>query len=228
MMLSYYNDTLKDPSLHEMVEDIHTSSVRLIEIVNDFLDTSRLEQGKIQFKLQAFAVDKIIEQVAYEMTAVLKQKKLSFHTQYTTKTLGGLPLVYADPDRTKQIIYNLVGNAAKFTDSGQITLSTQTEGKFLKISVHDTGRGISPEGQKLLFHKFQQAGDSLLTRDTTRGTGLGLYISKLLVQGMGGQINLEKSSRSGTTFFFTLPLATNQGVAAAPSSPSDATREAKK
>jgi CheY-like chemotaxis protein len=217
MILDYYKDKLKDPSLREMVEDVHTSSVRLIEIVNDFLDTSRLEQGKIQFKFQSFALDKVIEQVSYEMGAVLKQKDLKLTVDKASLNLGELPLIFADPDRTKQVIYNLVGNAAKFTEKGGITIRAHKEGPNMRVLVTDTGRGIPLEGQRLLFRKFQQAGSSLLTRDTTRGTGLGLYISKLLVEGMGGKIGLEDSEPGrGTTFFFTLPLAAKGKQAQAP------------
>ena len=207
MALSYHQEALKAPGLHEMVDDIHTSSVRLIEIVNDFLDMSRLEQGKIQFKPQQFAIDKIIEQVTYEMAAVLEQKGLYLKVDDAVKKLDSLPQVLADPDRTKQVLYNLVGNAAKFTAEGGISIAVQTEGKYLRVLVHDTGRGISMDSQKLLFRKFQQANASILTRDTTRGTGLGLYISKLMIEGMGGQIGLDESETDqGSTFFFTLPI----------------------
>jgi signal transduction histidine kinase/HAMP domain-containing protein len=206
MMLEFYAKAFKDPQLKDMVDDIHTSSVRLIEIVNDFLDTSRLEQGKIQFKLQSFPIGQIISQVQYEMSTVLKQKNLSLTTADDPKKMAVLPPVYADPDRTKQVLYNLVGNAAKFTEQGGITIAAEHNDNFLKIRITDTGRGISLEAQQLLFRKFQQAGSSLLTRDTSKGTGLGLYISRLLIKDMGGDIGLEKSAPGqGTTFFFTLP-----------------------
>ena len=96
----------------------------------------------------------------------------------------------------------------KFTSEGGITIEAIKQADVVKVLVHDTGRGISPQNQNLLFRKFQQAGDSLITRDTTKGTGLGLYISKLLVEGMGGKIALEKSEvGKGTTFSFTLPVS---------------------
>lgn len=215
MMLNYYPKAFADPELREMVNDVHTSSIRLIEIVNDFLDTSRLEQGKIQYKFQLFPLDRVIEQVTYEMGAVLKQKGLYLKIEGPARVLDSLPPIYADPDRTKQIIYNFVGNATKFTQKGGVTLIAHVEGDFLRVQIRDTGRGITPEAQELLFRKFQQASASLLTRDTERGTGLGLYISKLLVQGMGGRIGLEESTPGkGTTFFFTLPLTQKAAEAA--------------
>ncbi len=208
LLLQYYKDIFKDPALHAIVDDINTSGARLIEIVNDFLDTSRLEQGKLTFNLQEFSLDKVLEQVIYEMGTVLREKNLYCKVDDRIMRLDSLPTVFADPDRAKQILYNLIGNAAKFTDTGGISVGAQVEEDHLKVLVTDTGRGIPLKNQQLLFRKFQQAGDSLLTRDSTRGTGLGLYISKLLAEGMQGLIGLESSElNKGSTFFFTLPIA---------------------
>jgi len=212
MLLDMYPKVLRREGMQDMVEDIHESSLRLIDIVNDFLDTSRIEQGKISFAYEEVALDQVIETTIYEMRAVLQEKHLSL--SFNKKTLGELPKVWADKNRLKQIIYNLVGNAAKFTDQGGITINATADGDMVKISVSDTGRGISIDNQRLLFHKFQQAGGSLLTRDTTRGTGLGLYISKMLIENMGGHIALESSTENqGSTFSATIPIATGKKVA---------------
>jgi len=203
----FYKEQLKDEQLNEMVGDIYESSVRLIDIVNDFLDASRLEQGKMQFNLEEFSIEEIIEKVIYETGGLASEKKIQIRM---TNDLGTLPKVRADKNKVKQVIYNLVGNSLKFIESGSVTISAKIEGgKFIKVSVIDTGRGISTVNQQILFHKFQQAGSSILTRDTTRGTGLGLYISKLLIEGMGGKIMLEHSEEGkGSTFSFTLPIVT--------------------
>jgi PAS domain S-box-containing protein len=205
MLKQYFPKALKDPDMNDMISDIHDSSVRLIEIVNDFLDVSRLEQGKIKFTLEAFAIDKVIEKVIYELGGMSKEKSVRLRIMHN---LGDLPHVYADKDRVKQVIYNLLGNAMKFTGKGSITVDANVLGERLNIRITDTGHGISAQGQKLLFRKFQQTADSPLTRDTTRGTGLGLYISKLLLERMDGSITLERSEvDTGSTFSFTLPLA---------------------
>ena len=209
MILSYYQQLLDDPKLKEMIEDIHSSSVRLISIVNDFLDVSRLEQGKVKFAYAPISVEKVIEDVAYDMRAELTEKKL--YLKVDKLTFSSLPLVWADENRLKQVVYNLVGNASKFTEQGGISISAKlSDAKdYIKVLVADTGRGIANDSQQLLFHKFQQASSSLLTRDTTHGTGLGLYISKMIIENMGGHIGLEYSEpNKGSTFSFTLPVAT--------------------
>jgi two-component system phosphate regulon sensor histidine kinase PhoR len=203
MIQEYFKEQLKDPQMNDMVADIHDSSVRLIEIVNDFLDASRLEQGKMKFTFSNFDVDRIIEKVVYELSAVSSQKHIKLRHE-----LGTLPQVYADPDRVKQVLYNLIGNALKFMEKGSITIDATVDQGHMNIAVIDTGRGISGQGQSLLFHKFQQTGSSIITRDTTSGTGLGLYISRQLLQQMNGQIALVRSEIGvGSTFSFTLPLA---------------------
>jgi signal transduction histidine kinase/PAS domain-containing protein len=214
MILQYYPEALKDNSLKEMIDDIHSSSVRLIEIVNDFLDVSRLEQSKISFDYEATSIEEITEAIVYEIQVVLKSKGI--YLKLDKKTLDRLPKVWADKNRLKQVIYNLLGNAAKFTEKGGITISAEIEGEFVKVRVSDTGAGMTIASQQLLFHKFQQASSSLLTRDTTRGTGLGLYISKMIVETMGGVIKLEESvAGKGTVFSFTVPVATSERQAAA-------------
>jgi signal transduction histidine kinase len=216
MMLDYYKEIFKDQQLKEMMQDIHTSAIRLIDIVNDFLDVSRLEQGKVSFSYAAVPIEKVIESTAYEMKAVINEKKI--YLKVDKLTLDTLPQVWADENRLKQVVYNLVGNAAKFTEKGGITISARLEPDKdkIKVLVTDTGRGISQASQQLLFHKFQQTGSSLLTRDTTRGTGLGLYISKMIVESMGGVISLDRSDTDkGSTFSFTVPVATAERQATA-------------
>jgi signal transduction histidine kinase len=209
MILNYYQDMLSDPQLKEMLEDIHTSSVRLIELVNDFLDVSRLEQGKMSFAYSAVSTGKVVENVASEMKATLADKNITLAAD--EPGLKALPKVWADSNRLEQVIYNLLGNAAKFTEQGEIVVKGEfiSDKDLVKIIVSDTGRGMSAESQQLLFHKFQQASPSLITRDTTRGTGLGLYISKMIIEGMGGEIKLERSEENkGSSFSFTVPAAT--------------------
>lgn len=201
ILLEYYGDALKDPAAHEMVDDIHESSQRLITIVNDFLDVSKIEQGKLKYELEPLEIQLVIAQVSKDLRRQAAAKKLRLIVGDNTH----IPTVIGDKDRVKQVIYNLVGNAIKYTEKGEVAVRCELQHNMVKISVADTGAGIPEDRQKLLFRKFQQAGNSIWTRETSKGTGLGLYISKLLVEGMGGTIWLEKTpAGKGSVFSFTL------------------------
>lgn len=207
LIQQYYWDQLKDDNIKEMISDIHSSSKRLINLVNDFLDASRLEQGRMEFKYEPISLSEILENISGEMKSILKDKKIYLKIEDGIKKL---PPVKADRDRLTQICYNIIGNAVNYTSKGGITITSSESHGQVKVTISDTGKGIEPQNQSLLFRKFQQAGPSILTRDITRGTGLGLYISKLLVEKMGGEIKLEESNvDKGSSFSFTLPVAVN-------------------
>lgn len=196
----------KDKNLAEMVDDIHQSSVRLIDIVNDFLDTSRLEQGHMVYKKSEFSLKDLAEEVIKELGVISKEKKLKLKL----KLAADVSNIVADRDKVKQVLINLVGNSLKFTEKGSVVIELSKFETFAKVSIIDTGRGIDPQNQKLLFRKFQQANSDLFTRDTTKGTGLGLYIAKRMIIDMGGHMRLEKSELGkGSTFTFNLPLVKN-------------------
>lgn len=210
MVRDYFPEAMKDEALATAVNDAHDASIRLIKIVNDFLDSSRLEQGKMVFHLQPTDMKALIEKVGKDLAPILE----IHHNSLNLSGLEDLPLVYADGERVQQIVYDVLDNATKFCENGKITVTAQTAGRMLRLIVSDTGKGISAEGQKLLFHKFQQAADSILTRDSTRGTGMGLYIAKLLASSMKGDVMLEHSQEGkGSTFAITLPIATKQQLA---------------
>ncbi|MBI2285530.1 HAMP domain-containing protein, partial [Candidatus Saccharibacteria bacterium] len=201
----YFGEKLTDPDLKEMIDDIHESSVRLIEIVNDFLDTSRLEQKRMKFSPAPFDVVTMAEDAIRQYQVTSSRKQILLHVQ---KPASAMPLVYADQNRCRQVLINLVGNALKFTEKGSVTVSFKTEGDSVKVFVADTGQGIPYDAQSRLFRKFEQAGSTVLTRDSVRGTGLGLYISRMIMEQMKGGIKLESSvPGKGTTFSFTLPAA---------------------
>jgi signal transduction histidine kinase len=131
-----------------------------------------------------------------------------------------LPKVLADRNRTKQVLINLVGNALKFTEQGGVTITFKVDQNSVKTLVADTGKGIPLESQKFLFKKFEQAGTTVLTRDSVRGTGLGLFISKLIIDQMQGHIQLENSQLGvGTTFGFSLPITKSTFVGPPSSAP---------
>ena len=206
MIKEMYADAITDKDFKEMIDDVHEASIRLITIVNDFLDASRLEQGRITLKKEQFALPLLIEKVLKDLNKMARAKGvvLKFYPP-----ANPMPPAFADTARIEQILFNIVGNAIKFTEHGDIEVNTSLEPSgFLKVSVRDRGIGISPHNQALLFRKFQQAGEQMLARDVTQGTGLGLYISRLLIESMGGTIGLEKSGLGdGSTFYFTIPIS---------------------
>lgn len=201
MILDNFSDQLGGGEAAEMVKDIYTGSVRLIEIVNDFLNVSRLEMGKIDFKNEEVNLNLLINKTIDELRMGYQKEGVKIESQMKADT----PLVHGDVDRISQVIINLVGNAVKFTQAGKITVSSEVHDQEVWVLISDTGNGIDPKMQGILFHKFQQAGDSLYTRDTSKGTGLGLYISKLIIEGMSGRIWLKNSEvGKGSTFAFSL------------------------
>jgi PAS domain S-box-containing protein len=217
MMIDYYKEQLKDPDLFGMVKDVRDASIRLIDVVNDFLDMSRLEQGRVVLKSTSFDIGALVTQTLHEYDVTGSRRKLKLELLPSAKPI---PPVFADRERTRQILINVLSNAIKYTQEGGVSFSflpIKKHGKdLIEISIKDTGSGISPESQRLLFHKFQQATENILTRDNTRSTGLGLYISRLLCEDMGGTMRLVESEvGKGSTFAFTLPVTTPKLLQAA-------------
>ena len=205
LIQQYFADKIEDKDFQEMIADMHDASVRLIKIVNDFLDASRLEQGRIEFKKENLGLDRLVQETMDDFENRAREKGLYLRFE---KVDGYIPEVLADKGRTREVIANLVDNAIEFTEKGEVKVAVGKKDGFLQVKVKDSGAGISKKNQKLLFKKFQQAGERVLARDITRGTGMGLYISKLMVEGMGGKIYLEGSELGkGSTFVFTLPIA---------------------
>lgn len=204
MIKEMYVDKIADRDFEDMVTDIYDGSVRLIGIVNEFLDLSRLEQGKIDFKKGKVNLFDLVSDVVEEMQTMVDDKKGKVILRNSCERVD----VLADKDRLQMVLMNLIGNALKFTEHGSVTISTEkVAGGNITVKVTDTGNGIPLANQPLLFRKFQQAGSSLYTRDTSKGTGLGLYVSSLMLAGMGGKIWLEESVEGkGTVFAFSIPL----------------------
>lgn len=204
MILDDYKDKILDKDVLSMLGDIDEASIRLIGIVNDFLEISRLEQGNISLKNTNFDIVSIAEKTVNSLKNEADKKNISLNI---TEPVASLPEVFADKERVEQILFNLIGNSIKFTDKGSIVTSFELIDKSLKVRITDTGKGILEKNESLLFRKFQPAGDDMLARDVTKSTGLGLYISKIIIEQMGGTIGLEKSEQGkGSIFFFTIPI----------------------
>jgi PAS domain S-box-containing protein len=174
---------------------------RLIRLINDILDIAKIEQGRIQLRREALSAEDLCRNAAAEMSAFGNNRGISINIDVQPR----LPKIFADGDRSAQILVNLLSNAIKFSAPGQqVLLSVHHDGAMVCFVVRDWGRGIAREDQDRLFQKFQQI-DSSATRDVG-GTGLGLAISKALVEEQGGRIWLESALAKGSTFSFTLPV----------------------
>lgn len=175
---------------------------RLISLVNNMLNVSRIEDDRLAFKVADFSVGKTISDVVTNLQPIAKEKKI----QLTASDLNGA-VVKADEDKVRQILNNLIGNSLKFTDKGSVKLSVNQKDDRVQVSVTDTGVGIPSAEQQKLFGKFQQADSGGKKRE---GTGLGLYISRELARKMGGDVWLESSKQGkGSTFAFSLPKASS-------------------
>ncbi|HEY8945495.1 MAG TPA: response regulator, partial [Polyangiaceae bacterium] len=204
-MIELLHGTNLDPKQHRYAQTLRISANSLMTVLNDVLDFSKMEAGKLALRPRATSVRELLEDVAelFAARAHLKQLELSCHAD------RALPAhVSVDADRLKQVLSNLVGNAVKFTDQGQVSLSARRAGTEeaprIAFEVSDTGIGIPSEEHRRLFEAFSQV-DGSLTRKHG-GTGLGLAICKRLVELMDGTIEVESAAGKGSTFTVTLPL----------------------
>ena len=185
------------------------STERLINLVNDMLNVSRIESGRIEIAPESLDLANLIGEVLIEIDAKAKEKNL------TVKCINQqIPKVFADQNKVHQILLNLLGNALKFTpQNGLITVSFLTDGKALEVAIKDSGVGISQENLARLFKKFSRLDNSYIAASSTGGTGLGLFICKSLVELMQGTIKVESDGEGkGSTFKFSLPAATTNLV----------------
>lgn len=206
LLLDKFLPALNNKELTAITTDIYDSSMRLINIVNEFLTVSRLEQGKLDLNMAKVDINKTILEVIEELKVTAIEKGLYMKLAETSNVSAEPVFVNTDYFRIKEILVNLISNAIAFTSKGGITISIEIIGKKVKVCVSDTGIGIPERTQSLLFRKFQQANETLLVRNVSKGTGLGLYISKLLIETMGGVIYLGSSKENvGSTFCFEIP-----------------------
>ena len=199
------DDALKKPQ-HNKVAQIQTSGKLLLGIINDILDMSKIEAGQLITEELPFEIHDLLAHLNTFKTAITK----SSVTLKVQPPAHGTPRVIGDQRRIEQVLTNLVGNAIKFTDQGQITVTLDvldpTDDQLkLRVSVTDTGKGIDSDLMPRLFTPFMQADTGVSRR--YGGTGLGLSISKQLVELMGGRIGVESEPNQGSTFWFELPLA---------------------
>ena len=206
-----------EPRMVRYVENIQTSARQLLELINDLLDLARIEAGKLVLRMERVNPPDVCESLMNFMRPLAQKKgiELSLHVH------GPIPLITTDPGRLQQILYNFLSNAIKFTPpDGQVRLeASMAAADRVKLSVIDTGPGISPEHQEEIFEKFRQL-DASVTREYS-GTGLGLAISRELAGMLKAQIELVSSPGKGANFSLIIPVggATTGGTDAADALP---------
>jgi signal transduction histidine kinase len=187
----------------------HANAERMLLLINDILDFSKLEAASLSMLAERQRLEPVIEQAAHNLRLLLEERRI----QLEIETSHDLPDAFIDANRIAQVLTNLLSNAIKFSPAGgRVRVSADGEGEAIRVSVSDRGAGIAPADLPKLFRKFQQI-DSSSTRKAG-GTGLGLVISKGIVEQHGGRIGVTSTPGEGSTFWFTIPVATLQDSAA--------------
>lgn len=186
---------------HKWVENINSSGKHLLSLINDILDLAKIEAGKMQLRIEEFSIRDVCEGLLNMFRPQADKKNIELES----KVDPGLPPLKQDASKLQQVLWNLLSNAVKFTpEGGRVTVQADTDGIHLILRVIDTGVGIAPEDQEIIFEKFRQAGKTL-TREHA-GTGLGLSIVRELAKLLGGEVKLQSELGRGSTFTVTVPL----------------------
>jgi PAS domain S-box-containing protein len=189
------------PEARADVERMRRSGQHLLSLINDILNFARIEAGQLQYQLEAVPVGSLLADLEALVAPQVAQRGLAYRS--AGEGAGGA--VWADAEKTRQILLNLVTNAIKFTEpGGSVTVSHREARGGVEIAVRDTGRGIAPEQQARIFDPFVQV-DRHLTSASQQGVGLGLAISRDLARGMGGDLSVESTPSEGSTFTLWLP-----------------------
>lgn len=196
---------LKDPDNRNCVLIMKRNGEHLLDLINDILDLSRIEAGKLDVETEPVPLPQLVADIQSLMQVRAEEKKVQFKVDFEGKVPS---TIKTDPTRLRQVLINLIGNAIKFTDEGEVRLKVQfietANPPIIQFAIADTGIGMTEEQIERLFKPFSQ-GDSTVTRQYG-GSGLGLAISQRLIQMMGGEMNLDSEFGEGSTFFVRLPI----------------------
>jgi signal transduction histidine kinase len=186
--------------MRNVLERIQTNGKHLLGLINDVLDLSKIEAGQLVLSLNDYSIKDMMQGVYVAVEPLAGNKKLNFKLEVPPD----LPPARGDERRLSQVLLNLVGNAIKFTDTGEVAMKASTANGSYTVAVRDTGPGIAETDQAKIFEEFQQS-ESTHTK-AKGGTGLGLAIAKRIVEMHGGRLWVESALGNGSTFFFTIPL----------------------
>lgn len=191
-------DKFDDDTKKQLLMTINADADRVTRLLGELLDVSRIEASRLQLRRQYCVISEIAERVVQRL-----QPQADSHTLKTNFT-SEVPQIFADQDKVEQVLTNLVENAIKYTEGGIVETSAEAKDGLVRVWVVDEGEGIPEEQRRDVFGKFFRRGDR---RDNPSGTGLGLYISRGLVEAHGGTMWVEDAPRGGALFAFTLPVS---------------------
>jgi signal transduction histidine kinase len=186
--------------LKEPLDDIQTNGRHLLGLINDVLDLSKIEAGRMDLALEEYAVQDVVDSVRASLRSLAVERGLEFETRVPPR----LPIAYGDAKRIRQCLLNLAGNALKFTRQGRVEITVEQQGEELVYRVIDTGIGIPKDELEKVFDEFRQV-DATVTREFG-GTGLGLSITKRFIEMHGGRVGVESEPGRGSMFWFAVPL----------------------
>jgi signal transduction histidine kinase len=192
--------------MREVLDRLQANGKHLLGLINDVLDLSKIEAGQLTLDLADYSIKDVVDTVISAVGSLANGKQLAL----TADVGQNLPIGHGDGRRLAQVLLNLVGNAIKFTDKGEIAIKAAAGNGSFTVAVHDTGPGISPSDQGKIFEEFQQADNSATKRKG--GTGLGLSIAKRIIAMHGGRIWVESDVGKGSVFAFKIPVKVEQQV----------------
>jgi signal transduction histidine kinase len=191
--------------IRQVIERVQTNGRHLLGLINDVLDLTKIEAGQLTLSLADYSLKELVDGVIIALEPLAVEKCLAFKADLPAH----LPVGHGDERRISQVLLNLVGNAIKFTDKGEVAIAASAANGSFTVAVCDSGPGISASDQARIFDEFQQA-DSSSTR-RKGGTGLGLSIAKRIIEMHNGRIWVQSALGKGSTFFFSLPVRVHQG-----------------
>jgi signal transduction histidine kinase len=191
--------------IRQVIERVQTNGRHLLGLINDVLALTKIEAGQLTLSLADYSLTELVDGVIIALEPLAVEKCLAFKADLPAH----LPVGHGDERRISQVLLNLVGNAIKFTDKGEVAIAASAANGSFTVAVCDSGPGISASDQARIFDEFQQA-DSSSTR-RKGGTGLGLSIAKRIIEMHNGRIWVQSALGKGSTFFFSLPVRVHQG-----------------